>query len=245
MSIGQEQMKMSGRVTKGIGTQNERSLHAALKQWYARPGDKFEVPLQGYFIDLVRGEQLVEIQTRNFSAIRQKLESLLQEHQVHVLHPVTAEKWVVQVDSTGTTIKSRRKSPHQGKLTDLFEELVRVPQLMMHSNFSISFLMIREEEVRCKDGKGSKHRKRVSIKDRVLLEVISMHLFTSPEDFLQFIPQHLPRPFSNKCLEKALSLPIHRCRQITYCLRKMEVLIVVGKKGNELLFDTTQKTALA
>lgn len=224
--------------SKGIGIQNERSLHAALKQWYAQPGDRFEVPMGGYWIDLVRGEHLVEIQTRNFSAIRQKLQALVKEHRVHLLHPITLEKWVVQVDTGGSKIKSRRKSPYRGKLTDIFEELVRLPELLKQENFTIEFPLIREEEVRCRDGKGSKYRKRESIKDRRLLEVVSTHAFTGCSDFLQFIPEHLPRPFSNKCLQQALQLPIHRCRQITYCLRKMEVLVVAGKKGNELLYDT-------
>ncbi|WP_276498518.1 hypothetical protein [Pontibacter litorisediminis] len=225
------------RESKGIGVQNERSLHAALKLWYAQPDDRFEVPLNGFYIDLVRGEQLVEIQTRNFAAIRQKLQALVQEHRVHLLHPVTFEKWVLQVDAAGTGVKSRRKSPYRGKLTDIFEELVRIPELIKHENFSIEFPLIREEEVRCRDGKGSKYRKRESIKDRKLLEVVSSHRFTKAEDFLRFIPQDLPRPFSNKALSAALTLPLHRCRQITYCLRKMEVIEVVGKQKNELLFN--------
>src|SRR5262245_62323945 len=30
-----------------IGLLNEKPLHAALKAWYAQPGDQFEVPLDG------------------------------------------------------------------------------------------------------------------------------------------------------------------------------------------------------
>ena len=38
----------------GIGLLNEKPLHASLKQWYARPGDRFEVPVDGFVIDIVR-----------------------------------------------------------------------------------------------------------------------------------------------------------------------------------------------
>ena len=31
--------------SRGIGRLNERALHAALKRWYARPGDELEVPI--------------------------------------------------------------------------------------------------------------------------------------------------------------------------------------------------------
>ena len=51
-----------------IGLINEKPLHASLKQWYARPGDRFEVPVDGFVIDIVRDNLLIEIQTRNFAA---------------------------------------------------------------------------------------------------------------------------------------------------------------------------------
>lgn len=225
----------------GIGIRNERSLHAALKHWYAQPGDTFEVPIEGYVVDLVRGAQLVEIQTKNFTAIRQKLKTLTRQHKVHLLHPITLEKWIVQVDASGTQVLSRRKSPARGQLADLFAELVRLPELLKHRNFTLEFPLIREEEVRCRDGKGSWRRKRVSIVDRRLLEVVSSHYFADTSDFLQFLPSTLPVPFSNKCLAAATGFPLHRCRQLTYCLRKMEVIGQVGKKGNELLFGIVMK----
>ncbi len=222
---------------RSIGIQNERSLHAALKLWYAQPDDRFEVPLDGFVIDLVRGSDLVEIQTRNFSAIRGKLQELVQKYKVHVLHPITIEKWVVKVGRKGDEILSRRKSPARGNLLDLFEEMVRIPELINHPNFTIEFPLIREEEVSCKDGKGSKRRKRESIKDRRLLDVIESKVFTSNLDFLAILPPTLPQPFSTKCLANTLKLPLYRSRQITYCLRKMNAIVVVGKRGNELLYE--------
>jgi len=195
------------------------------------------MPVGIYIIDMVRGEQLIEIQTRNFTAIRKKLAALLLQHKVHLLHPVTSEKWILQVDAAGGKILSRRKSSFRGHLTDVFEELVRIPGLMQQQNLSLEIVLIKEEEVRCRDGKGSKHRKRESIKDRRLVEVVETHHFNCPADFLVFLPLSLPQPFSNKDLTNALQLPLHRCRQITYTLRKMEAIYVTGKKRNELLFQ--------
>ena len=45
----------------GIGLLNEKELHASLKQWYARPGDRFEIPVDGFVIDIVRDDLLIEI----------------------------------------------------------------------------------------------------------------------------------------------------------------------------------------
>src|SRR3972149_3683834 len=68
--------RMDPDATHTIGTLRETSLHAALKTWYARPGDELEASVEGYQIDLRRGAQLIEIQTRNFAALKHKLAPL-------------------------------------------------------------------------------------------------------------------------------------------------------------------------
>jgi hypothetical protein len=48
-------------VANTIGTLNEKPLHAALKQWYAEPEDRIEAPVDGFTVDIVRGDLLIEI----------------------------------------------------------------------------------------------------------------------------------------------------------------------------------------
>jgi len=50
----------------------EYSLHSDIKKWYFCPGDHFEVKMYNYIIDIKRDDLLVEIQTKNFSAIKKK-----------------------------------------------------------------------------------------------------------------------------------------------------------------------------
>jgi hypothetical protein len=70
----------------------ENSLHEGVKHWYAEPGDLIEENVEDYLIDIVRGEQLIEIQTRNFSAIKKKLAKLVHNHRVHLVHPVSQRR---------------------------------------------------------------------------------------------------------------------------------------------------------
>ena len=49
-----------GDLTGLIGTLNEGSLHAQLKEWYRQPGDLLEHPVDGFLIDVVRGETLID-----------------------------------------------------------------------------------------------------------------------------------------------------------------------------------------
>ena len=108
-----------------IGTLGEKSLHAAIKDWYAQPGDQFEVPVSGYVADLVRGEILVEIQTRNFSAIRPKLARLLDEHPVRLLHPIAVNRWLVYQGKNGEHPASETHT--NLPLTNGFHNLARFP----------------------------------------------------------------------------------------------------------------------
>src|SRR6185503_15922105 len=102
----------------GIGLLNEKPLHASLKQWYARPGDRFEVPVDRFVIDIVRDNLLIEIQTRNFASINSKLRELTRSYAVRLVYPVIQEKWIVR--SNDDRVAVRRKSPKRGRLEDLF-----------------------------------------------------------------------------------------------------------------------------
>lgn len=229
----------TGAPTLSIGQRNESSLHAALKAWCCRPGDVVEGTVEGYLIDVVRGDQLIEIQTSNFSGIKRKLASLLERHKIQVIHPVAREKWIVRVSPDTGEILSRRRSPKKGVVADVFDELVSLPELICHPNLMITVLLTVEEEIWCPDGLGSWRRRGVSIKDRVLVEVLEQHDFATPADFLSFIPTSLEQPFTNRSLAQSSGLALRLCRKITYCLRKMHVLTVAGKNGNELLFSET------
>ena len=109
----------------GIGRLRERSLHAALKAWFWKPGDETEVAVDGYVIDLIHDQLLIEVQTRGLVSLRGKLESLLREHDVCVVYPLPLERWIVTLDAEGEHVLRRRKSPKRGRPVDLFDELVR------------------------------------------------------------------------------------------------------------------------
>src|SRR4030067_614574 len=81
--------------TPGIGLLQGSSLHAALKAWYMHDGDQVEVLIDRFVVDIVRGELLIEIQTRHFSSLKQKLIRLTQRHPVRLVYPVPQEKWIV------------------------------------------------------------------------------------------------------------------------------------------------------
>lgn len=220
-----------------IGTMRERSLHAALKEWYARPGDLFEQEVEGFLVDIVRGDLLIEIQTRNFSAVKDKMMRLTAARRVRLVHPIAQERWIVRLATDGLALLGRRKSPKRGTLMQVFAELVSFPELMASPNFSLHVLFIQEEEVRRDDGRWKGRRRHWSVFDRRLIEVLYGLLFETPEDFRRFVPRSLTGPFTTSELAKATGEPPHVARKVAYCLRGMGAIKVVGKSGNSLLYS--------
>lgn len=233
--------RMDHDATHTIGTLRETSLHAALKTWYARPGDVLEASVEGYQIDLRRGPQLIEIQTRNFAALKRKLTQLVERHPVRLVHPIAQEKWIVRLGRDGVTPVSRRKSPRRGRVDQLFTELVSFPDLVAHPNFTLEILMTREEEIlrlagRSNSRRVSWRRKGWQICDRRLLGVVDQVVLTSPVDFHRFLPETLPRSFTSRDLATTADRPLGLAQKITYCLRKMGAIESAGKRGGALLY---------
>lgn len=227
---------MANENTNGIGTHRETALHAALKAWYAREGDRVEATVDGYIIDLVRGELLIEIQTRGFAALTAKLTALLEWHPVHLVHPIAQERWIVRLDADGAPA-GRRKSPKRGRVEQVFAELVRFPGLIRHPRFSLEVLLTREEEVRRGDGRGSWRRRGWSIVDRRLLGVEERIHLHSAADLRALLPAGLPQPFTTGDLAEGLGVPRRLAQQMAYCLREMGAIGVVGRRGRGWLYE--------
>ena len=221
--------------TRGINTMQEKSLHAALKAWYARPGDRFEVEIGGYVIDLVQDGLLIEIQTGNFSSIKNKLNALLPDHPVRLVYPIAKDRWIVKTANDGRRL-SRRKSPKHGNILHAFQQLVYIPHLLTDHNLSLEVLLVQDEEIRCHDGKGSWRRRGWSIHDRRLLAVVESAVFTSSTDFLPLLPSNLPETFTTADLAKGTGLSRALAQKMAYCLKHMNVIAPVDKRGNTIIY---------
>ncbi len=226
----------ANNLANGIGSLNETSLHADLKRWYALPGDSLEARVDGYVVDIVRGDLLIEIQTGNFTALKPKLYQLTENHPVRLVYPIALVKWIERVSADGETRLARRKSPRRGRIEHLFAELVRIPRLPAHPNFTLEVLLVKVEEQQRDDGRGSWRRKGRSIADRRLLEVVSQVVFHTPADFYTLLPDDLPSLFTTRDLALALGAPRRMAQQMAYCLSRIDVLTPVGSRGRYRLY---------
>jgi hypothetical protein len=200
-----------------IGTLNEGSLHAALKQRYARPGDQFEVGLEGMIIDLVRaGNELVEVQTGSVGAMGSKLDRLLSSYQVLVVHPIPVETILVRNGHAD------RRSPKKGSVLDIFAELVSIPTLIDHPNLTIDVVLTREERVKVEDPTMRRRRGGWRTVDRRLVEVIDVHRLSGADDLDEFVPTGLPEIFTTADLARCGRFRRNTAQQIAYCMKALE-----------------------
>ena len=220
----------------GIGELAEGPLHAALKQRLSGPGDRFEVPVERWVIDLVRSDgELVEIQTGGFGPLGRKLDGLLDRHRMRIVHPVPGRRWVVRTDDAGAVL-SRRRSPRTGRPTEIFDVLVAFPTLIGHPNLVIEVLLCEEEHIRA----AAPVRKGRRSRDpgvRQLVGVLESYEIRQPDDVLGLLGAPLPaEAFTTAELGTLVGVPTAPAQRITFCLRLLELIEPAGKRGHAPLY---------
>ena len=219
-----------------IGLLNEKPLHASLKEWCKQPGDQCEVALDGFVIDIVRDDLLLEIQTGNFASIKSKLSNLILTHHVRLVYPIAQEKWIIKLPKEEHSVATRRKSPRRGRAEDLFREMVSLPQFVMNTHFSLEVLLIKEEEVRRYEGKRKRRRGGWVIEERRLLEVVTKTVYDGLADWRAFLPTDLG-VFTARELAETIGVDIRLAQKMVYCLRQMTVVKSIGKRQRANLYQ--------
>ncbi len=218
-----------------IGTLNEKPLHAALKEWIAEPGDQFEVRIGSFVSDIVRGGQLIEIQTGSTFPLKRKLRSLLKSHAVRVVLPVAQQKTITTLDETGEIV-GKRRSPKHGDFLDVFDQLVNLREFLGDANLSIEALLVHVEEVRRPRTSGRRRWRNWEVHERKLIEVFDQAGFQHPGDFLAVIPSGVEEPFTTAELARAIGRPRRVAQRVAYCLREMGTITAIDRTKNGILY---------
>jgi len=214
---------MAARGEPIIGTLNEGSLHAALKERYARPGDELEVPLEGFVVDVRRGDLLIEIQTGSFGAMGAKLDRLLDRHRVLLVHPIALEMYLQRPD------RPVRKSPKKGRIYDVFAELVSIPTLLDHPNFELELVSVSVTLVQKTAARRRRGRAAFRTVDRELREVLNVRRLADRTDLAGFLPDGLPPEFTTADIARRANVPRDTAQKIAFCLRSLAVLVETGR----------------
>ena len=113
----------------GIGTLSEKTVHAILKNYYEPDEDRQEIPIENYVADIYSDGEIIEIQTRHFNKLRDKLQTFLSLYPVTVVYPIPREKWLIWVDEESGELSKKRKSPAKGNPYVAFVEIYKIKML--------------------------------------------------------------------------------------------------------------------
>jgi hypothetical protein len=213
-----------------IGVLREGPLHAAVKAMRAAPGDRLEVPVDRFVIDLIRADgELVEVQTGGFSPLGAKLDALLDRHRFRIVHPVAAERRIVRVDDHGEVLSVRR-SPKCGTVVDVFDKLAAFPSLLTHPNLTIEVLLLGEDHIRAVAPLTVRRRTR-DAGARHLRELLARIELHGAEDIVRALPPLPAQPFSTRDLASLLGCSMQLAQRTAYCLRAINIIEAAGKRG--------------
>ena len=224
--------------TEGINTFAESALHASLKSWLARPGDRLEVSLDGRVVDLLRADgECVEVQTKRLDRIVPKVLSLARQRKVRVVHPVLAGYSIIRLDAATGEVESERKGPKRGDFWSIFDELVMSSRLIAAKNVTIEVLLVRAREIRTRDAKWTWRKKGDRVLSRELVEVLESRSLRGRSGWLALLPRDLTWPCDSGSLGEALGIGGDRARKVLYCYAKAGLLVESGRRGRRKTYD--------
>jgi len=216
----------------------ETSLHRQLKTHYSADESQQEVTVDGYRIDAIAGGRLIEIQYGSLGAIRDKIHALLEHHDVLVVKPLAARKFLVTKTRRNGRVKSSRYSPARQTFYHLFDDLVHFVGVFPHRRLTLEVLLTEQEEHRLPARRRRWRSKGYRVEDRTLRSIVDRLQLQTPNDLLKLLPRGLTQPFTTADIAESAGIPRWLAQKMAYCLRKTAAAAAVGKRGNSVLYAT-------
>ena len=225
----------------GIGTLSEKTVHAILKNYYEPDEDRQEIPIENYVADIYSDGEIIEIQTRQFNKLRDKLQTFLSLYPVTVVYPIPREKWLIWIDEESGELSKKRKSPAKGNPYVAFAELYKSKMYLKDYNLRLRLVLIDMEEYRLLNG-WSKDKKKGSTRyDRIPTQLVEEVEINCPEDYMQFVPYELEDDFTTKDFAKAAHIPVNLAQTVLNILFFVGTVERVGKQGRAYLYRVAEK----
>lgn len=227
------------RERTGIGTLGEKTVHAVLKHYFEPDVSRQEVKIGSYYADIYNGEEIIEIQSRQFNKLRGKLAVFLKEYPVTVVYPVPGKKWLYWLDKDTGQVSKGRLSPKKGTPYEVFLELYRIKEFLGSPNLRIHVMILEVEEYRYLNGWSRDRKKGSSRFDRIPTRIMEEVRMESTEDYKKLVPEETPEEFDSREFAKAAHIPLKLAQTALNILYDTGAVDRVGKRGNAYLYKVT------
>ncbi len=229
-------IESANRQQSSIGLLKEKTLHKILKYSFEPNDELHEVKIGRYHADILNENEIIEIQTRNFNAIRKKLSFLLDVKPVRVVYPLVNNKYQVWIDLQTGELTKRRKSPKVGRLLDCFYELYKIKSLLRDERLRFTIVVLDVLEYRNLDGYSENKRRGSSRNDRIPERLVDVIEINNIEDYKKILRESLPEPFNSKDIHKQCNVTLRIARTALNVLSHVDAVEKVGMQGNTILY---------
>ena len=225
----------------GIGTLGEKTLHSVLKNYFEPDESRHEIKVGRYVADISSENGIIEIQTRHFNAIRQKLPCFLEQSHVTVVFPVAETKWLFWIDETTGEVTKKRKSPKIGRPYEIFSELYKIKNLLCSPGLKLCVVLLELEEYRTLNGWSRDKKKGSTRYDRIPVNITGEVCINSPADYMKLIPESLESSFTVKDFKGASGLTLYDSGLALNVLHYVGAVERIGKKVNAHVYERRKR----
>lgn len=219
----------------GIGTLNEKSLHAALKFYYEENAVNHEVRVGEHVADIIGEDGVIEIQTRALYRLGKKLSELLGEVRVTVVYPLEGRRYVDWIEPETGELAESRRSPKRTGIYHALGELYGIRDQLKRPGLTIRLPLLETRHQRLLNGR-SKDRKRGSAKaDIIPSALLGEAVIEGREDYRKFLPE-LVGSFTVQDFARAAGTDRRTAWRAVTVLTLMGALREDGQSGRSKLY---------
>ena len=219
-----------------VGLLSEKTMHATLKEYFEADHTFHEIKVGAFYADILRANEITEIQTRSLCNLRKKLDLFLKDYAVTVVYPIPYGKNLIWLDRESGETSEKKRVGKKGSFFDAGRELWYLSDYLLHPRLSVRLLLIDVDEYRFLNKKGEK-KHGTQRHDRIPLALRGELLLEGRESFYALLPKNLPLPFTAKEFRKAVKGGPRTAPALLSVLMRVGVVKRVGKTGNAYLYE--------
>ncbi len=208
-----------------------------MKLYFEPDQSRHEIKVGRYLADIGADDGVIEIQTRHFAALRQKLAYYLERTDVTVVYPVARTKWLLWISEATGEVTKKRRSPKLGQPYEIFYELYQIRTLLQHPRLRLCVVLLELEEYRTLNGWSRDKKKGSTRYDRIPVDIAEELYIGGPEDYLKLIPETLGSSFTVKDFKAASGLSLYASGLALSVLHTVGAAARTGKRGNAYVYE--------
>lgn len=240
-ALGRAMIRQKG-MHGSVGTQNEKLIHATLKNYYAPFSDEQEIKIGNFYADAVNEEGIFEIQTRALKRLSEKLRQFTAGSHVNIVYPIEANVRTTYIDTeTGEIVKEIPYRSYNPKLK-LFSELYSIREFIFDGSVSVILARLKLDKRVYFSGRMPNMKSRLARKklyiEKIPLELLEEIRLDTPRDYARWLPAKLPERFTKKeFCAAAKDSPASLRLEL---LRTAGLLEQVGKSGRSYVYSVKE-----